>query len=51
MLRSMNDLEGYTIVRPTDSLVTLETSYFDDKAWVIRYLIVDTGAGCQIERC
>jgi len=44
MLRSMNDLEGYTI-RATDGLIGhVRDFYFDDKAWVIRYLIVDTGS-------
>src|SRR5271169_1880082 len=44
MLRSMSDLEGYAI-RATDSNIGhVEDFYFDDRAWVIRYLVVDTGS-------
>lgn len=44
MLRSMNDLEDYAI-RATDGTIGhVKDFYFDDKAWVVRYLIVDTGA-------
>jgi hypothetical protein len=44
MLRSMNDLENYTI-RATDGTVGHVTDfYFDDEKWVIRYLVVDTGS-------
>lgn len=43
MLRSMNDLEDYTI-RATDGIIgRVKDFYFDDAAWVIRYLVVDTG--------
>jgi len=43
MLRSMNDLEDCAI-RATDGIVGhVKDFYFDDKAWVIRYLVVDTG--------
>ena len=43
MLRSMNDLEDYAI-RATDGTIGHVTDfYFDDAAWVIRYLVVDTG--------
>ena len=43
MLRSMKDLEDYAI-RATDGIIGhVKDFYFDDKAWVIRYLIVDTG--------
>lgn len=44
MLRSMNDLENYTI-RATDGTIGHVTDfYFDDERWVIRYLVVDTGS-------
>ena len=44
MLRSMSDLEGYAI-RATDGTIGhVKDFYFDDEAWVIRYLIVDTGS-------
>ncbi len=43
MLRSMNDLEDCTI-RATDGTIGhVRDFYFDDEAWVIRYLVVDTG--------
>jgi len=39
----MNDLEGYAI-RATDGTIGhVKDFYFDDAAWVIRYLVVDTG--------
>jgi hypothetical protein len=43
MLRSMNDLEDYAI-RATDGIIGhVRDFYFDDKVWVIRYLIVEAG--------
>ena len=43
MLRSMNDLEDYAI-HATDGLIGhVQDFYFDDAAWVIRYLVVETG--------
>ena len=43
MLRNIQDLEGYAI-RATDGDVGLAKDfYFDDQAWVIRYLVVETG--------
>ncbi|HWU76211.1 MAG TPA: PRC-barrel domain-containing protein, partial [Rhodanobacter sp.] len=39
----MNDLESY-VIRATDGdLGHVKDFYFDDQAWVIRYLVVDTG--------
>ena len=44
MLRSMNELEECAI-RATDGIIgQVKDLYFDDKAWVIRYLVVDTGS-------
>jgi uncharacterized protein YrrD len=44
MLRDMDDLEGYAI-RATDGTIGhVKDFYFDDEAWVIRYLVVDTGS-------
>jgi hypothetical protein len=44
MLRSVRELEKYSI-GATDGLIGhVKDLYFDDRAWVIRYLIVDTGA-------
>ena len=44
MLRSMTDLEGYAIGAINGTIGHVEDFYFDDEAWVIRYLVVDTGA-------
>ena len=43
MLRTMNDLEGYAIRASDGTIGHVTDFYFDDEAWVIRYLIVDTG--------
>jgi len=43
MLRSMNDLEEYTISATDGTIGHVKDFYFDDEAWVIRYLVVDTG--------
>jgi hypothetical protein len=44
MLRTMKDLEGCAI-QATDATIGHVTDfYFDDKSWVIRYLVVDTGS-------
>jgi uncharacterized protein YrrD len=44
MLRSVKDLEKCSIVA-TDGLVgKVQDFYFDDASWVVRYLVVDTGA-------
>ncbi len=43
MLRSMNDLDD-CVIRATDGIIgQVKDLYFDDHAWVIRYLVVDTG--------
>ncbi|MDD2776682.1 MAG: PRC-barrel domain-containing protein [Gallionella sp.] len=43
MLRTMNDLEDYAIHATDGNIGRIKDFYFDDEAWVIRYLIVDTG--------
>ncbi len=44
MLRNLNDLEGCAI-RATDGDIGAVTDfYIDDEAWVIRYLVVETGS-------
>lgn len=43
MLRSMNDLENYAIGGTDGVIGHVRDFYFDDKSWVIRYLIVETG--------
>lgn len=44
MLRSMSDLQNYAIGATDGSIGHVEDFYFDDQAWVIRYLVVKTGA-------
>jgi uncharacterized protein YrrD len=43
MLRSIKDLEHYAIGATDGDIGHVEDFYFDDDAWVIRYLVVDTG--------
>jgi len=43
MLRTVKDLERYAI-HATDGVIGhVRGVYFDDKSWVVRYLVVDTG--------
>jgi uncharacterized protein YrrD len=43
MLRNVKDLRGYRI-RATDGVIGhVDDFYFDDEAWAIRYLVVETG--------
>ena len=44
MLRSTKDLEHYTIGATDGDIGHVEDFYFDDDAWVVRYLVVDTGS-------
>ncbi len=43
MLRSIKDLEEYTIGATDGTIGQVRDFFFDDEAWVIRYLVVDTG--------
>jgi len=43
MLRTLNDLKGYAIHATDGNVGHVTDFYFDDEAWVIRYLVVDTG--------
>jgi hypothetical protein len=44
MLRSLTEIDGYTILDLSNEKVGyVNDFYFDDAAWVIRYLVVDTG--------
>ena len=45
MLRSMKDMEGYTIGAADGIVGRVRDFYFDDAAWVIRYLVVGAGEG------
>jgi hypothetical protein len=44
MLRSMKDLEDYAIHATDGDIGHVKDFYFDDEAWVIRYLVVETGS-------
>lgn len=44
MLRSMKDLENYAIGATDGNVGHVKDLYFDDDAWVIRYLVVETGS-------
>jgi hypothetical protein len=44
MLRSIKDLEGYAVGATDGEIGRVQDFYFDDLAWVARYLVVDTGA-------
>ena len=44
MLRSVKSLEGFAIGATDGTFGEVKNFYFDDEAWVIRYLVVDTSA-------
>ena len=44
MLRSMKDLGQYAIGATDGPIGQVKDFYFDDEAWVIRYLVVETGS-------
>ena len=44
MLRSVTELEKYTIGATDGTIGSVKDCYFDDEAWVVRYLVVKTGA-------
>jgi uncharacterized protein YrrD len=43
MLRSMNELYGYTIRATDDTIGSVHDFLFDDRECKVRYLVVDTG--------
>jgi hypothetical protein len=43
MLRSVKDLEGYTVNASDGDVGHVRDCYFDDESWVIRYFVVGTG--------
>jgi hypothetical protein len=45
MLRSIKDMEGSTIGAADGIIGRVRDFYFDDEAWVIRYLVVDASEG------
>ena len=42
MLRSTKSLEGFAIGATDGDIGKVKNFYFDDEAWVIRYVVVDT---------
>ena len=42
MLRSVKSLEGFAIGATDGTFGEVENFYFDDEAWVVRYIVVDT---------
>ena len=43
MLRSVKEMEGYAVSATDGVIGHVKDFYLDDEAWVIRYLVVDTG--------
>ena len=50
MLRSVKELRGYTIGASDGDIGQVDDLYFDDEAWVMRYLAVDTGTWLSSRR-
>jgi hypothetical protein len=50
MLRSMKDMEDYTIGATDGIIGRVRDYYFDDHDWVIRYLVVETGEAAPRHR-
>lgn len=44
MLRSMHDLERYTIAATDGNIGEVTDFLFDDEEWVVRYFVVETGS-------
>lgn len=44
MVRHMHALENYTLGTTDGEIGRVSDYFFDDRAWVIRYLVIDTGA-------
>src|SRR5665213_1460101 len=43
MLRSIKDLEGWAVGATDGTIGHVKDFYFDDRAWIVRYLVVDAG--------
>jgi hypothetical protein len=50
MLRSMKDMEDYTIGAIDGIIGRVTDFYFDDEDWAIRYLVVQTGDGSSTRK-
>jgi hypothetical protein len=44
MLHNLKDLEGFAIHATDGNIGETKEFYFDDRQWVVRYLVVETGA-------
>jgi hypothetical protein len=44
MLHNLKDLDGFAIHATDGNIGETKEFYFDDKQWVVRYLVVETGA-------
>lgn len=44
MLRSMNDLQGFTLRAKDGDIGRVDEFYFDDDRWAVRYVVADTGS-------
>ncbi len=50
MLRNLNTLFGYSIRALDGDIGTIESFFFDDATWIVRYAIVETGDWLQRRR-
>ncbi len=50
MIRSVKDMQGYRIHATDGEIGKIDQIYFDDKAWVVRYMVVDTGTWLEDRR-
>jgi hypothetical protein len=44
MLRSLKDIQNYTIAATDGEVGEVKDFYFDDNAWVVRYFVVEAGS-------
>jgi sporulation protein YlmC with PRC-barrel domain len=44
MLRSVNELQGYTIHATDGEIGGVDQCLFDDEQWTVRYFVIDTGS-------
>jgi len=44
MLRSTKELEKFSIGATDGTVGKVKDFYFDDQAWIVRYLVVETGS-------
>ena len=51
MLRNVNDLKNVQISATDGPIGHVKDFYFDDDAWAVRYLVVDTGTWLASRQC